>query len=156
MGRPLYGLLRSLLGHAAVGARRHERPQLVCHGARAGCHSRQCVGARSPPASLRGGSITGRVSNLYVGGLPVSAQPAKHTIGAGQYKDRFPDAAKALEACRVSVSCKGYEEHCRAIPYILTQQPCPSDTTMLCDESAKCAHSKSLHDNIDCETESTL
>ena len=46
--------------------------------------------ARSPPASLRGGSITGRVSNLYVGGLPVSAQPAKHTIGAGQYKDRFP------------------------------------------------------------------
>ena len=112
---------------------------------------------RANPPSLRGGGTAGRVSNLYVGGLPMSAQPSAHSIGAGQYKDRFPNEAAALKACRVSKSCEGYEQHCRAVPYILTQVPCPSDTTMLCDEPATCAHSPALcMTTFECESESPL
>jgi hypothetical protein len=113
--------------------------------------------ANPPPASLRGGGTAGRISNLYVGGLPISAQPSAHSIGAGQYKDRFPDEAAALKACRASKSCEGYEHHCRAVPYIMTQVPCPSDTTMLCDEPATCAHSPALcMTTFECESESPL
>jgi len=88
--------------------------------------------------------------------------PSRLKKGSGQYRDRFKDETSAIAACKVSPSCKNYEQHCKAVPYILNQIRCDKmgadTTTMLCDESAACPNeplSKCVI-TFECESESEM
>ena len=53
------------------------------------------VRANPPPASLRGGGTAGRISNLYVGGLPIGA-----LLMVRRLRQRAERKNKRLEECK--------------------------------------------------------